>query len=48
MSGTDAAPAATKDTAPALLEVQGVRKTYQGAGRTVEAVRDLTFGVAAA
>ncbi|WP_328911686.1 MULTISPECIES: ABC transporter ATP-binding protein [unclassified Streptomyces] len=47
MSGTDAAPAATKDTAPALLEVQGVRKTYQGAGRTVEAVRDLTFGVAA-
>jgi NitT/TauT family transport system ATP-binding protein len=31
----------------ALLEVQGVQKTYTGRGRTVEAVRDLTFAVGA-
>jgi NitT/TauT family transport system ATP-binding protein len=31
--------------AGALLDVQGVQKTYTGAGRTVEAVRDLTFAV---
>jgi NitT/TauT family transport system ATP-binding protein len=31
--------------AGALLNVRGVQKTYTGAGRTVEAVRDLTFAV---
>ncbi len=29
----------------ALLDVDGVQKTYTGQGRTVEAVRDLTFSV---
>jgi NitT/TauT family transport system ATP-binding protein len=29
----------------ALLDVDGVQKTYTGAGRTVEAVRNLTFSV---
>ncbi|GAA4747462.1 ABC transporter ATP-binding protein [Modestobacter marinus] len=29
-----------------LLDVAGVQKTYTGSGRTVEAVRDLTFSVA--
>ncbi len=29
----------------ALLDVRGVQKTYTGQGRTVEAVRDLTFSV---
>jgi NitT/TauT family transport system ATP-binding protein len=28
-----------------LLDVRGLRKVYQGRGRSVEAVRDLTFGV---
>ncbi|MEJ3744063.1 ABC transporter ATP-binding protein [Actinomycetes bacterium KLBMP 9797] len=28
-----------------LLEVQGLRKVYDGHGRRVEAIRDLTFGV---
>jgi NitT/TauT family transport system ATP-binding protein len=31
----------------ALLDVRGVQKTYTGRGRTVEAVRDLTFAVGA-
>ncbi|WWW04046.1 ABC transporter ATP-binding protein [Actinomadura luteofluorescens] len=30
-----------------MLDVRGLRKTYQTAGRTVEAVRDLTFGIPA-
>ncbi|WP_433528092.1 ABC transporter ATP-binding protein [Micromonospora sp. CA-263727] len=30
----------------ALLDVRGVRKVYEGHGRSVEAVRDLTFAVA--
>jgi NitT/TauT family transport system ATP-binding protein len=30
---------------PALLEVRALHKVYDGAGRTVEAVRDLTFSV---
>jgi NitT/TauT family transport system ATP-binding protein len=30
---------------PALLDVRGLRKVYEGHGRSVEAVRDLTFGV---
>ncbi|MBW8486587.1 ABC transporter ATP-binding protein [Actinomadura sp. PM05-2] len=30
-----------------MLDVRHVRKVYEGAGRSVEAVRDLTFGVAA-
>ena len=47
MTGTDTAPAAAGESGRVLLDVRGVRKTYQGAGRTVEAVRDLTFGVAA-
>src|SRR5215216_2109331 len=29
------------------LEVRGLRKVYQGPGRSVEALRDLTFSVAA-
>lgn len=29
----------------ALLEVAGLRKVYEGSGRRVEAVRDLTFTV---
>jgi NitT/TauT family transport system ATP-binding protein len=28
-----------------LLDVRGVKKVYEGKGRTVEAVRDLTFTV---
>ncbi|HET6665794.1 MAG TPA: ABC transporter ATP-binding protein [Intrasporangium sp.] len=30
---------------PPILDVRGVRKVYEGASRTVEAVRDLTFSV---
>ncbi|MDN3354856.1 ABC transporter ATP-binding protein [Actinomadura sp. DC4] len=30
---------------PALLDVRGLKKVYQGNGRSVEAVRDLTFTV---
>ncbi|MFE5211472.1 ABC transporter ATP-binding protein [Streptomyces sp. NPDC056600] len=30
-----------------MLDVRGLRKVYEGSGRTVEAVRDLTFSVAA-
>ncbi|MEO3764399.1 ABC transporter ATP-binding protein [Streptomyces sp. B8F3] len=45
MTGTKVAPA-TEDSAGALA-VRGVRKVYQGSGRTVEAVRDLTFTVGA-
>ncbi|MFT4263552.1 MAG: ABC transporter ATP-binding protein [Nocardioides sp.] len=30
----------------AILDVRGLRKVYAGQGRSVEAVRDLTFGVA--
>jgi NitT/TauT family transport system ATP-binding protein len=41
-----AAPSAATDPAPAaLLDVRGVQKIYRGQGRTVEAVRDLTFTV---
>ncbi|MDT0269669.1 ABC transporter ATP-binding protein [Streptomyces sp. DSM 44915] len=36
---------ATATADPGLLDVRGVRKVYQGSGRTVEAVRDLTFRV---
>jgi NitT/TauT family transport system ATP-binding protein len=32
---------------PAMLDVAGLRKTYTGAGRTVEAIRDVTFRVGA-
>ncbi|WP_181789561.1 ABC transporter ATP-binding protein [Streptomyces phytophilus] len=45
MTGTKTAPA-TEYSAGALA-VRGVRKVYQGSGRTVEAVRDLTFTVGA-
>ncbi|MFI6984087.1 ABC transporter ATP-binding protein [Embleya sp. NPDC050154] len=46
MTSTDAAPAATTGpTSPVLLDVRKVRKTYESAGRSVEAVRDLTFGI---
>jgi NitT/TauT family transport system ATP-binding protein len=37
-------PAARGDGEP-MLDVRSLRKVYEGAGRTVEAVRDLTFGV---
>ena len=46
MTGTKAAAPATEYSAGALA-VRGVRKVYQGSGRTVEAVRDLTFTVGA-
>jgi NitT/TauT family transport system ATP-binding protein len=47
MTSMDAAHTANlaKGPGPVLLDVRGVRKTYHGAGRTVEAVRDLTFGI---
>jgi NitT/TauT family transport system ATP-binding protein len=32
---------------PAMLDVAGLHKTYTGAGRTVEAIRDVTFRVGA-
>lgn len=49
MTGTDiASPAAVgTGSGSVLLDVRGLRKTYQTAGRTVEAVRDLTFGIPA-
>jgi NitT/TauT family transport system ATP-binding protein len=49
MTGTDIASRGAVDGAsgPALLDVRGLTKTYQAADRTVEAVRDLTFGVGA-
>ena len=33
----------TTTTAPVTLNVTGLAKTYTGHGRSVEAVRDLTF-----
>jgi NitT/TauT family transport system ATP-binding protein len=50
MNGPDgdhtAATAAPPRTEPAVaLEVRGLRKTYEGHGRRVEAIRDLTFTV---
>jgi len=46
MTSTDAALAATAESeSPVLLDVRKVRKIYQGVGRSVEAVRDLTFGI---
>ncbi|UED87891.1 ABC transporter ATP-binding protein [Streptomyces profundus] len=45
MSSNDSASAATAESG--LLDVRAVRKIYQGSGRTVEAVRDLTFRVGA-
>jgi NitT/TauT family transport system ATP-binding protein len=39
--------AGTAGTSTALLDVRGLRKVYQGRGRSVEAVRDLTFAVEA-
>ncbi|MFI6744667.1 ABC transporter ATP-binding protein [Actinomadura luteofluorescens] len=49
MTGTDiASPTAVgTGSGSVLLDVRGLRKTYQTAGRTVEAVRDLTFGIPA-
>ncbi|MFI0404751.1 ABC transporter ATP-binding protein [Actinomadura sp. 3N508] len=49
MNGTDIASSTDVGTGsgPVLLDVRGLRKTYQSADRTVEAVRDLTFGIAA-
>ena len=32
-------------TSPPILDVRGVKKVYEGASRTVEAVRDLTFSI---
>lgn len=37
--------AKSPDTSTALLDVRGLRKVYEGRGRDVEAVRDLTFSV---
>ncbi|GAA0912369.1 ABC transporter ATP-binding protein [Streptomyces thermoalcalitolerans] len=34
-------------SAHALVEVSGLRKVYEGSGRRVEAIRELTFGVGA-
>ncbi|UGQ11832.1 ABC transporter ATP-binding protein [Yinghuangia sp. ASG 101] len=45
MTATHAAPAAPTTPGSVLLDVRNVRKTYHGAGRSVEAVRDLTFSV---
>ncbi len=47
MSDPHATPATRQAGQPrtALLDVDGVQKTYTGQGRTVEAVRDLTFSV---
>lgn len=39
--------AAQRDDAPVMLDVRGLRKVYEGRGRTVEAVRDLTFSLRA-
>lgn len=49
MTGTDiASPAAVgTGSGSVLLDVRGLSKTYRTAGRTVEAVRDLTFGIPA-
>ncbi len=38
---------AAATTSTAMLEVRGLKKIYEGRGRRVEAIRDLTFGVAA-
>ncbi|KRV47864.1 ABC transporter [Wenjunlia vitaminophila] len=43
MTSTDVKSAVRADSG--LLDVRGVQKTYYGSGRTVEAVRDLTFSV---
>jgi NitT/TauT family transport system ATP-binding protein len=42
----NAGPAASPPTA-AMLEVAGLNKVYAGAGRTVEAIRDVSFRVSA-
>ena len=42
MNGTTAM---TTNTAPITLSVDGLAKTYEGHGRSVEAVRDLTFEI---
>jgi len=42
----NAGPSATPRTA-AMLEVAGLHKVYAGAGRTIEAIRDVTFTVSA-
>ena len=49
MTGTDiASPTAVgTGSGSVLLDVRGLRKTYQAADRTVEAIRDLTFGIPA-
>jgi NitT/TauT family transport system ATP-binding protein len=44
MSNPATAPAPAGGPGP-LLDVQGVKKVYSGHGRSVEAVRDLTFSV---
>ncbi|MFA1551136.1 ABC transporter ATP-binding protein [Actinomadura chokoriensis] len=42
---TEPIGAGSPDTSTALLDVQNLRKVYEGKGRSVEAVRDLTFTV---
>lgn len=41
------APARPRSATTAMLDVRGLQKVYEGRGRSVEAVRDLTFTVAA-
>ncbi|MEQ7124527.1 ABC transporter ATP-binding protein [Actinopolymorpha sp. B11F2] len=43
---TSATTGSVPRTAGALLEVRRLAKVYEGSGRSVEAVRDLSFGVA--
>ncbi|GGO80062.1 ABC transporter [Nonomuraea cavernae] len=45
MTTTPIGAAARPETATAMLDVRGLKKVYEGRGRTVEAVRDLTFTV---
>ena len=45
--GTSGAQGSGAQGSGAMLDVAGVQKTYTGRGRTVEAVRDLTFSVGA-
>ncbi|MEV0782362.1 ABC transporter ATP-binding protein [Streptomyces sp. NPDC050423] len=45
MTMTHVDSALSTGAGPARLDVRGVQKIYQGAGRSVEAVRDLTFSL---
>jgi NitT/TauT family transport system ATP-binding protein len=45
LTTTPTGAAARQETSTAILEVRGLKKVYEGRGRSVEAVRDLTFTV---